>query len=151
MTLQQSIKESIKEAMKARDTVRLSVLRGISSALTNHLVATNRTPQSELADDEVLEVISKEAKRRKDSIEQFIAGGRQDLAVDEQAELEVLQSFLPQQMSLDEIKPIAEAKKAELGIDDKSKIGILVGALMKDLKGKADGNDVKQAVESLFN
>lgn len=150
MSLQNDLKAQLKEAMMAKDTVKLTVIRGLMSAMTNELVATNRTPQSELADDEVLALIRRGVKQRKDSIEQFNAGGRPELAESEQAELAILETWLPQMMSKDEIRPLAEAKKAELGIDDKSKLGMLTGALMKDLKGKADGSDVKEVVESLF-
>jgi uncharacterized protein YqeY len=81
---------------------------------------------------------------------QYEAANRPELAVPEKAELIVLESYLPQMMSPDEIRPIAEAKKAELGVDDKSKLGVLVGAVMKELAGKADGGDVKVVIESLF-
>ncbi len=150
MSLQQSIKDSIKDAMKAKDSVKLNVLRGLSTAFMNYSVANGGTPQSELNDEQVLEIITKESKKRKDSIEQFTSAGRSELAESEQAELAILQEYLPTLMTLDEIRPIVAAKKAELGIDDKSKVGMLVGALMKDLKGKADGNDVKTAVDELF-
>lgn len=150
MSLQTTIKESIKDAMKNKDMTRLGVLRGLSSAFTNELVTIGRTPQDELSDEEVITVITHEAKRRKDSIDQYTTGGREDLAADEQAELAILQEFLPTMMSQDEIRPVAEAKKAELGIDDKSKAGMLTGAVMRDLKGKANGDDVKAVVESLF-
>jgi len=149
MSLQTTIKESIKDAMKAKDVVRLGVLRGLSSAFTNELVATNRTPTDELSDDQVITVITREAKRRKDSIAQFAENGRPDLAADEEAELAILQSYLPTLMTVDEIRPIVQAKIAEMGAD-KSKMGMIVGALMKDLKGKADGADVKSLVESLL-
>jgi uncharacterized protein len=149
MSLQTTIKDGVKDAMKNKDMVRLGVLRGLSAAFTNELVAIGRTPQEELTDDEAIAVITREAKRRKDAIAQYTEGGRADLAGDEQAELAILQEFLPTMMSLDEIKPIAEAKIAEMGAD-KSKMGMIVGALMKDLKGKANGDDVKTAVESLF-
>ncbi len=134
----------------AKDAVKLSVIRGLMSAMTNELVATSRTPQSELTDEEVLGLIRRGVKQRKDSIEQFKGANRPELAEAEQAEMEVLQTYLPQMMSRDEIKTLAEAKKAELGVTDKAKAGILTGALMKDLKGKADGGDVKEVVESLF-
>ena len=150
MSLQMTIKESIKDAMKNKDMTRLTVLRGLSSAFTNELVNTNRTPQDELSDEEVITVITREAKRRKDAIAQYTTGGREDLAGDEKAELAVLEEFLPTMMTQDEICPIAEAKKAELGATDKTKLGQLVGAVMKDLKGKANGDDVKAVVESLF-
>jgi uncharacterized protein len=149
MSLQTTIKDSIKDAMKAKDAVRLGVLRGLSTAFMNELVATGRMPQDELTDEQAITVITREAKRRKDSIEQFNANGRQDLALDEQAELAILQTYLPTLMTVDEIRPIVQAKIAEMGAD-KSKMGMIVGALMKDLKGKADGADVKAVVESLL-
>lgn len=150
MSIQQDLKTKLKEAMIAKDAVKLTVIRGIMSAMTNELVATGRTPQSELADEEVLALIRKAVKQRKDAIEQFTAGGRMDLAESEQAELDILSTYLPQMMSREEILTLAQAKKTELGIDDKAKVGVLTGALMKDLKGKADGGDVKEVVESLF-
>lgn len=150
MSLQTTIKDGVKDAMKNKDMVRLGVLRGLSSAFMNEAVNLTRGPQGELSDEEVIAVITREAKRRKDSIAQYTEGGRADLAADEQAELAVLSEFLPTMMSIDEIKPIVEAKIAEMGAD-KSKMGMVVGALMKDLKGKANGDDVKSVVESLLN
>ena len=144
------IKEKIKEAMKARNEVELSVLRGLGAAFTNELVASKRMPSDELSDDEVLAVIKKQAKQRKDSIEQFKAGGREELAESEQKELEILSAYLPEEMSRDEVEKIAKAKKQEMGIEDKSKMGILMGAIMKETKGKADGSVVKEVVEELF-
>ncbi len=150
MTLQQDIKGQLKEAMMAKDAVKLTVIRGLTTAFMNELVATGRTPQAELTDDEVLALIRRAVKQRKDSIEQFNGAGRPELAESEQAELTVLEKYLPQMMSKEEIKTLAEAKKNELGITDKAKAGMLTGALMKDLKGKADGGDVKDVVEGLF-
>lgn len=150
MSLQQDIKSQLKEAMMAKDTVKLTVIRGLMSAFTNELVATGRTPQEELNDDEVLALIRRGVKQRKDSIDQFTSGGRPELAESEQAELDILATYLPTMMSREEILPLAIAKKAELGIEDKAKLGMLTGALMKDLKGKADGTDVKEVVEGLF-
>lgn len=150
MTLQETIKGSLKEAMMAKDAVRMTVIRGLMSAFTNELVALGRTPQDALTDDEVLAVIRRGVKQRKDAIEQFVAGGRDDLADSEKAELALLEVYLPAMMPREEIQKIAEAKKAELGIDDKSKSGMLMSTLMKELKGKADGADVKAVVEGLF-
>lgn len=149
MSLQTTIKESIKDAMKNKDMARLMTLRGLSSTFTNEAVNLGKGPQGELSDEEVIALITREAKRRKDSINQYTEGGRADLATDEQAELAILEEFLPTMMTADEIRPFAEAKKAEMGADS-SKIGQLVGAVMKDLKGKANGDDVKAVVESLF-
>lgn len=134
----------------AKDSVKLTVIRGLMSVFTNELVSLGRTPQSELTDEEVLAVIRRAVKQRKDSIEQFEKGGRADLADSEKAELNILEKYLPAMMSQDDIRAFAEAKKAELGVTDKAKVGLLMSALMKDLKGKADGGDVKAVVESLF-
>ena len=150
MTLHEQIKSELKEALKAKEQVRLRTVRSMLTAFTNELVATSRTPQDMLKDDEVLAVIKRQAKQRKDSIEQYEAAGRPELAEPEKDELVVLESYLPQMMSQEQIRPIAEAKKAELGIDDKAKMGMLVGVVMKELAGKADGGDVKLVVESLF-
>ncbi len=150
MTLHESLRESLKEAMKAKDAVKLRTVRSIMTACTNELVATGKTPQDMLDDAGVLAVIKRLAKQRKESIVQFEAAARPELAEPEKEELAVLESYLPTLMTIDQIRPIAEAKKAELGVTDKAKLGILVGAVMKELAGQADGGDVKTVVESLF-
>ncbi len=144
------IKEKIKTAMKARDEIGLSVLRGLLSAFTNELVARRRKPNEELSDDDAIAVIKKQAKQRRDSIEQFRNGKREDLAKKEEKELGILSQYLPEEMSKEEVEIMAKAKKEELGVTDKSKIGILIGAIMKETKGKADGSVVKEVVNGLF-
>jgi uncharacterized protein YqeY len=151
MSLQQTMRDGIKAAMIAKDAVRLTVLRGLISAFTNESVAKGKTPQDELADEDAVAVIKRAVKQRKDSIDQFTKGNRLDLVETENAELKILETFLPQTMSKEDIKKIAEAKKAELGVTDKAGMGKFMGAVMKELKGKADGNDVKEVIESLFN
>lgn len=138
-------------AMKAKDAVRLRTVRSMLTAFTNELVATGKTPQDTLSDEGVLSVIKRLTKQRKESIVQYEAAGRNDLADPEKEELSLLESYLPTMMSKKEIKPIAEAKIAELGIVDKSELGVLIGALMKELGGKADGGDVKAVVEELLS
>lgn len=154
MSIHTDIKNQIKEAMMAKDALRLTVVRGLSSSFTNELVATGRTPQDMLTDEEALTVIRRAVKQRKDSIDQFTKGGRADLADSEKAELDILEKYLPIMMSREDIKKIALAKKAELAVSggaaDKAKMGQFIGALMKDLKGKADGADVKAVVEEIF-
>lgn len=151
MSLQQQIKDGIKDAMKSKEEVRLAVLRSLSAAFTNELVAKGRKPIDELSDEEVLAVITRASKQRKDSIDQFIKGDRPELAESEKAELAVIEAFLPTLMTEDEIKVVVAAKKVELNATDKSKMGMFVGAVMKDLKGKADGALVKKVVEESFN
>lgn len=150
MSLHTDIKGQLKEAMKAKDEVRLRTVRGMLTSFTNELVATGKKPQDELDDASVLNVIKRLTKQRKDSITQFEAAGRQELADAEKAELAVLESYLPQMMSQEEIEPIAKAKLAEMGVTDKSKMGVAIGAVMKELGGKADGGDVKAVVERLL-
>ncbi len=147
---QAELKEAIKTAMKARETVKLNVLRGISAMATNDLVAKGRGPEGALTEDEMLTLITRASKQRKDSIEQFEKGGRPELAVVEKEELAIIQSLLPAQMSRDEIVAAATAKAAEMGVVDKTGANKLMGSLMKDLKGRADGNDVKAVVDNLF-
>ena len=151
MSKHTEIKEGIKTAMLSKDTLRLSVLRGLVAAFTNQLVATKRKPDELLNDEEVMEVISKQARQRKDSIEQFEKGGRTDLAESEKEELSILETFLPAQMSYEEVLEFVKNKQAEIGMTDKTKAGQFMGLIMKDLKGKADGPMVKQAIDSLFS
>jgi uncharacterized protein YqeY len=150
MSLHEDLKGALKDAMKNKDAAKLRTVRSMLTAFTNELVATGKKPQDSLDDQGALTVVKRLAKQRKDSIEQYEKAGRTDLAETEKEELAVLESYLPQMMSQDEIRPIVEAKKAELGITDKSKMGMLVGAVMKELQGKADGADVKAVAGSLF-
>jgi hypothetical protein len=144
-------------AMKAKEPIKLSVMRSLIAACTNELIAKGRGGSGILTEDEVLSVIMKASKQRKDSIEQFEAGGRPELAESEKAELAVLTTLLPAQMSKTEVEAAAKAKAAELGINlsalleaGKSGANQLMSALMKDLKGKADGAMVKEVVDSLL-
>ena len=148
--LLKQLKKEVKMALLSRDNVRLTVLRGLMASFTNELVATKRKPQEELSDEEVIAVIKRAVKQRKDSIDQFRKGGREDLASSEESELKILETFLPKMMSKEDVKKKAVEVKERLGIADKSKIGQLIGATMKELKGMADGADVKEVMESLF-
>ena len=147
--LHEQIKENIKKAMMAKDSVSLETYRGMSAAFTNELVAKNRKPSELLADEEALAVITRMGKQRKDSIEQFKKGNRDDLVKEEEAQLAILETYLPKLMDKDEVEKIARAKATELNLDATKK-GMLMSALMKELKGKADGSVVKEVVDSLF-
>ena len=148
--LHEQIKNGIKEAMMARDALRLKAFRAMSAAFTNELVAKNKKPQEMLTDDEAIIVITRMAKQRKDSIEQFKKGNRDDLVKEEQAELSILETYLPKLMDKGEVEKIARIEKEKLGITDATKKGMLMSALMKELKGKADATVVKEVVDSLF-
>ena len=150
MSLQITLKEQMKEAMKAKDTVRLSVVRGLMAAMSNEAINMDRGPAGELTDDEAIAVIRKEGKKRKDSIEQFTNGGRPELAESENVELAIIKTYLPTLMSAEQVRPIVEAKMRELGVTSKTDAGKLMKAVMADLKGKADGMAVKTIVEELL-
>ena len=149
-TIHEKIREEVKEAMRARDTMRLNVVRGILSAFVNELVTQKKKPHEVLPDADALKVIKRLANQRKDSIEQFTKGSRADLVKIEEEELVLLQKYLPETMSKAEIKKVAEKKQKELGFTDKASMGKLMGAVMKELKDKADGGDVKAVVDELF-
>lgn len=148
---QADLKEMMKDAMRAKDSVKLGVVRGLMSNCTNEAVTKGKGPDGVLTDEEVLTVVMRAAKQRKDSIQQFEAGGRPELAEGEKAELTILETMLPAQMSRDEIVAAATAKAQEMGVTDKTKANMLMGTLMKDLKGKADGTLVKEVVDAMFN
>jgi len=153
------IKDQIKEALRAKDTIRLDTLRGLNALFMNDLLmGTSSKAQGAdsefISDDKALALIKRSAKQRKDSIEQFTKGGREDLVAKERAELAILESFMPTMMSRDEIKIVAKVRidaiKASGTIDPKS-TGKIVGMIMKELAGKADGMDVKAVVEELLS
>ena len=144
------VKNKIKEAMMAKDSTALETYRGMLAAFTNELVAKGKKPNEILSDEEALSVITKMGKQRKDSIEQFQKGNRADLVKVEEAQLRILETYLPKLMDKSEVEKIAKAKKDELHISDPAKKGMLMSALMKDLKGKADGAVVREVVDELF-
>jgi hypothetical protein len=148
--LHEQIKNSLRDAMLAKDAVKLKAIRNMLAAFTNELVAKGKKPNEFLTDDEVITVITRLAKQRKDSIDQYQKGHREDLVKEEQDELVILEVYLPKLMDKAEVEKIAKAKKEELAITDPAKKGMLMAAVMKDLKGKADGTVVKEVVDSLF-
>lgn len=150
MTLHETLKASIPDALRAKDEVRLRTLRSLVTAMTNEVVAKKRKPDEFLTDDEAIAVLKRAANQRKDSIEQFTAGDRDDLAAPEREELAVIETYLPAQMSREELEAIARAKMSELGITEKKDMGRFMGAVMQEVKGRADGNDVKAVIEQLL-
>lgn len=149
MSIIEQIKSDMKDAMRAKDAVALTTIRGLISACTNELVATGKTPQDEVTDDLALTVLKRASKQRKDAIEQYTQGGREDLVENEKVELAVVEKYLPAVMTKEAIKPIAEAKIAEFA-GDKSKMGQIIGAVLKETAGQADGADVKAVVMELL-
>ena len=146
--MQEQIKAAIKPAMIAKDTVRLGTLRMLLAAFTNELVTQGRPPTDPLSDEDCMKVIKRLAKQRKDSIEQFVSGGREDLAIDEKAELAIIEELLPAQMTEEEIETRVKAKLAEFPLDPTKK-GQFVGTMMKELGDTADGAIVKAVIDRL--
>lgn len=149
--LTQKIRTDMTAAMKARDDLRVQTLRGAMAAFTNELVAKSRKPTEELSDADAVIVLKRLAKQRKEAAEQYEKGGRAELAAKEAAELKIIEEYLPQGASREEIEKVAIAKKQELGVTDASGAGKLTGAVMKEFAGRADGNDVKTVVAALLS
>jgi uncharacterized protein len=146
--MQEQIKSALKPAMIAKDSVRVGTIRMIMAAFTNELVTQGHPPTDPLSDADCMKVIKRLAKQRKDSIDQYITGGRPELADDEKAELTVIEEFLPAQMSEEEIEAKVQAKLAESPLDPTKK-GQFIGTMMKELGDTADGALVKTVIERL--
>jgi uncharacterized protein YqeY len=155
--LHQTIKNQTKDALRAKDTIRLDVLRALNAAAANELMSAPPAGGSGtefIADDKMLALIKRSVKQHKDSIEQFAKGNRPDLVSKEEAELKILESFLPAMMSREEIKVVARMRidtlKSQGNFDPKAG-GKITGMIMKELAGKADGTDVKAVVDELLS
>ncbi|MEK9176392.1 MAG: GatB/YqeY domain-containing protein [Patescibacteria group bacterium] len=133
----QKLQEELKQSMLARDELKTSVLRMLLSAI-NYYEIQKSGAGYEATPEDILAVVQKEAKQRRDSIEEFKKAGRQELVDKEQKELDMLQAFLPAQMSEDEVRGIVETTITEVGATSMQDMGKLMGALNGKLKGKAD-------------
>ena len=150
--LHQTIKDQIKDALRAKDTMHLETLRSLNALILNEMLSQGVAGEF-LPDDKVMPLVKRSVKQRRDSIDQFTKGGRQDLVEKEQAELAILESYLPAMMSRQEIKIVASGRIEKLKVDgafDPKAAGKITGMIMKELAGKADGNDVKAVVEELL-
>ena len=143
--LKQQLKDQLKEAMLAKDELKTSVIRFVLSGITYYEIQKGGAGY-EATDEDVLTVINKEVKQRKDSIEQFTAGGRQDLVDKEKAELAILESYLPEQMSEEEVQKYVTEAVAQTNASTPQDMGKVMSALMPKVKGKADGSLVSRLV-----
>ncbi|NTW55114.1 MAG: GatB/YqeY domain-containing protein [Chlorobaculum sp.] len=151
MSLKERIDQELKEALKSGDKVRLNAIRSIRAALLEKEVSIRVGGIGVLSDEQELEVLMGLAKRRRDAIEQFTAGNRPDLADNEAAELKVLEEYLPQQLSDDEVEAAIREIIAQTGATSMKEMGKVMGLAMKALKGKADGGKVQNLVKSLLS
>jgi hypothetical protein len=147
MSLAEQIEKDVIAAMKAKDPVKVSTLRMLKSALGNYLIQAKK---DKAEDPEVLGIITKQAKQRRESVESFEKAGRKDLADKEKAELVILESYLPKQMTDDELRAVVQ--KAIVWSDAKSPadMGKLMKVLMPAVQGKADGKRVQEVVKTLL-
>ena len=146
MSLFEQIEKEYIQAYKAKDAVRLTVLRLLKTAVKNRLVDLRR-PGGSLSDEEMLDVIIKEGKQRQDSIEQYRAANRADLANKEAAELKILQEYLPKALSPEELTAVIETTVAELQAAGPKDMGRFISAIMGSYKGRVDGKALSEAVK----
>jgi len=147
LTLKEILANDFKESMKARDAIRKDTVNLVRAAIKQYEV-DNRV---ELDEPGVLAIIAKQVKMRKDALSDFEKAGRTDLLESYNREIAILMTYLPAQLTIEEIQVIAKATMAELGIEAKKQnMGKLMKAVMPKVKGSADGGDVKKAIESLF-
>lgn len=147
MSIKDQILSDLTEAMKSKDAARLKVLRSIKTGFQEKEISERKGGEAHLTEEQYFEVLTKAAKQRRDSIEQFTAGNREDLAAIEREELAVIESYLPEMMAEDEIRKIAADKIRQLGASGPQDMGKVMGTLMKELKGKADGSLISAVVK----
>lgn len=145
MSLKETIKKDFLEAFRNKDLEKKAVLSMINSEIKNAEIELKNREEG-LNDEQVLAVIKKGVKQRKDAIEKYTAGGREELAEKEQKELEILKEYLPAELSLEKIEETVQEVIKETGADDISSMGQVMGETMKRLQGQADGNTVREIV-----
>lgn len=146
MSLKEQLTNDMKEAMKAHDKDRLAVIRMVRGAVRQQEIDGKK----ELGDEDVLAVIGKEVKMRRDSIEEFRKGGREDLVEKTEAEIAVLMPYLPAQLSEEEIRGLVQAAVEQTGAASQKDMGKVMGVLMPKVKGRADGKTVNAIVRSML-
>lgn len=146
MSLMEKLTADMKEAMKQGEKERLSVIRLVRGAVRQAEIDGKKI----LSDDEVIGIITKEVKMRRDSIEEFERGKRADLVKKAEEEISLLMPYLPSQLSIDEVKKIVEEAVAEVGATTAKDMGKVMGALMPRVKGRADGKLVNEIVRSIL-
>jgi uncharacterized protein YqeY len=149
MTLYEQVSQDLKEAMKTKDAFRRDTLRLLQSALKNEAIEKRVSPEA-LSDEEVLAVVKRLVKQRRDSIEQYQSGGRMDLAEKEQSELALLSGYLPESLPAAELERIVREALEAGGFSEKAQFGAAMGAAMRAVSGRAGGDEVKAAVERIL-
>jgi uncharacterized protein YqeY len=147
MSIKASILDELKSAMKQKKADRLRVLRSLKAKILEKEISERKGGESELSDEQIVEVLMKAAKQRKESIDQFEEGGRDDLVEKEKMELEIIEEFLPEMMSEDEVRSAVREQIDAMGASTLQDMGKVMGVMMGKLKGKAEGSLVSRIVK----
>ncbi|NEO53052.1 MAG: GatB/YqeY domain-containing protein [Okeania sp. SIO3B5] len=151
MSLKDRITEDIKAAMKAKDKVRLETVRSIKKVILEEEANARAAGKDSLTETQEMDILTRLAKQRRDSIEQYTKAGRQELADGEAAELAILEEYLPKQLSDEDIVRVVDEIIAQVGANSPKDMGKVMGPAMQQLKGKADGKKVQEAVKARLN
>ena len=144
MSLKETLNNDIKTAMKAKDKETLAVLRMIKTAVQ----AAEIDKKEELNAEEELTILAREAKQRRESLAEFVKAGRDELVEKTEAEIEIVERYLPKQLSVEEVKEVIATVAEKIGATTQKEFGKLMGSVMQELKGKADGNVIKEQVKA---
>lgn len=144
MSLLEQLNQDMKYAMKHKDKARLNVIRMIKTSLQHEVIERQN---SQLSEDEELTILSRELKQRNDSLQEFKSAGRQDLVEKLETEIQILQEYMPNQLSDDELEAIVQSTVQEVNAKSKSDMGKVMSAIMPKIKGKADGSKVNKLVQ----
>ena len=144
MSLKETLNNDIKSAMKTKDKETLAVLRMIKTAVQ----AAEIDKKEELNAEEELTILAREAKQRRESLAEFVKAGRDELVAKTEAEIEIVERYLPKQLSVEEVKEVIATVAEKIGATTQKEFGKLMGAVMQELKGKADGNVIKEQVKA---
>ncbi|MEM1096770.1 MAG: GatB/YqeY domain-containing protein [Bacteroidota bacterium] len=146
--IKDTLMADLKDAMRAKDQVKLRTIRSLKSAIMEREIAMRTGGEAELTQAQEVEVLQKQAKRRRDAIEQYDAAGREDLASKEREELVVIEAYLPEQLTDEKIRSVVDAIVAEVGATSMKQMGAVMGKAMQAMKGQADGKRVQVAVRA---
>jgi uncharacterized protein YqeY len=147
MALKDQIMADLKQAMKDKEQDKLRVLRSLKAKLLEKEISERKDGEASLSDEQTIDVLMKAAKQRKESIDQFKSGGREDLVENEEMELEIIDSYLPKMLSEEEVRDVARQKIDALGAETMADMGKVMGVMMQELKGKAEGSVVSKVVK----
>lgn len=148
MSLLTQLNDDMKQAMKSKDKEKLSVIRMVKASLQNESIKLGK---SDLSEDEELSILSREMKQRKDSLQEFKSAGRDDLVEKLEMEIKIIQEYMPEQLSDEELSAIIQETIQETGASSKKDMGKVMSAVMPKVKGKADGSKINKLVQEFLN